>query len=114
MNALPTLLKALTKRASGNAACRRSISESFGPVKKRRTPSTGGSSAIGFVVSITIFPRRFAAPAPASASSAARPATASTTVSAHAAASAGVPVGIPASFPKAAIFSRLRLPIRTS
>src|SRR3972149_2572481 len=65
MKALPTLLKALTKRAAGKAAWSRSMSESLGLVKKRRTPSTGGSSPMGFVVSITSLPLRLRAPNPA-------------------------------------------------
>jgi hypothetical protein len=50
MTALPTELNALTNRAPGTCFCSRSISESPGPVKNCRTPSTGGASAIGLVV----------------------------------------------------------------
>jgi len=114
MNALPTLLNALTKRASGNAFCNRSINESFGPVKKRITPSSGGSSLMGLVVSITTLPVRCFPPARFSASSAPRPWTASTRASAHAATSANVPLGMPLADENSASFLGVRLPMRTS
>src|SRR3954467_13017163 len=95
MRALPTLLNAFTRRASGNAACSRSSRDAFGPVKYCSTPSTGGASAIGLVVSITPFPSPLAAPASRNASSAALPLTASTRRSPHAATSANVPAAIP-------------------
>ena len=91
MNAWPTHENAFTNRASGEASWSRSMSDSFGPVNRRSTPFTGGASAIGFVVSITVFP---ASPAPEAftAASAAVPFTASTTIPPNAAVSANVPI----------------------
>ena len=114
IRAFPTLLNALTNRASGNAACSRSISDSFGPVNTCRTPSIGGASASGLVVSMTTLPARFAAPASVSADSAIDPRTARTSVSPCRAASSKEPAGTPDSFEKACSFSGDRLPILTS
>src|SRR5207244_4103584 len=71
MKALPTHENALTNRASGARRCSFSISESSRVVKKWSTPWTGGWSAIGLVVSITVLPRRFCAPLRSIADSAA-------------------------------------------
>ena len=50
-------------------------------MKKLSTPLAGGASAIGFVVSITGLPARFAGPAARSTSAAALPLAARTTTS---------------------------------
>src|SRR5574340_477746 len=91
MRALPTELKALTKRTAGNSRCRRSIKDSSRVVKNFSTPLVGGASAIGFVASMTGFPARLAAPAERSASAATVPLTANTISSANFAASTNVP-----------------------
>ena len=44
MSALPTQENAFTRCADGTSRCRRSRSESFGPVKNCSTPFTGGTS----------------------------------------------------------------------
>jgi hypothetical protein len=92
---LPTLEKAFTKLAAGASFCRRSISDSLGPVKYCRTPLTGGAAAIGLVASRTVLPARLSTPARRIASSATRPSTASTRMSALAATSAKVASGMP-------------------
>src|SRR5579863_4709432 len=88
IRALPTELYALTKCASGTAACNCSISDRSRLVKNLSTPLTGGASAIGLVASMTGLPARFAAPAILSTSAATVPLTASTTISPNFAASA--------------------------
>ena len=62
ITALPRQLNAFTNFAAGNAASNCSMSDSFGPVKNRSTPSSGGASAMGFVASITSLPESDAAP----------------------------------------------------
>src|ERR1035441_4559657 len=47
--------------------------DSLRSVKNRKTPFTGGASAIGFVASMTIFPARLVGPAARNASAAAAP-----------------------------------------
>jgi hypothetical protein len=46
LKGLPTELNALTKRASGNARCERSMRDSSRLVKNFSTPLTGRSSAM--------------------------------------------------------------------
>lgn len=58
INAFPTLLNALTNFASGTFSRNSSINDLSRLVKYFKTPLTGGASAIGFVVSITVFPGR--------------------------------------------------------
>src|ERR1017187_9601744 len=99
MRAAPTLLKALTTCASGAAAWTRSPSDSFRPVVNTSTPSTGGASAIGLVVSITVLPARLAGRASAMASSAARPSVVKTTSSPNCAVCSKVPARAPESCP---------------
>ncbi len=90
MSALPTQEKAFTKWAAGTLACKRSRRESPGPVKNGITPFTGGPSAMGLLVSMTVLPAR--APAQDSAAATAPvPFTAITTSSPNRAASAKVP-----------------------
>src|SRR5678815_386207 len=91
ISALPTELNAFTKRAEANSRCRRSINDSSREVKYRRTPWSGGASAMGLVVSMMTLAPRFTAPARRSASAAAAPFTARTRISPCDAASAKLP-----------------------
>jgi len=71
-------------------------------VKYLSTPFTGGASAIGLLVSMTVFPSSLPVPTPRSASSTTLPFTASTMISPKDAVSAKVPT---AAFPPVADFS---------
>src|SRR5579862_1286663 len=88
ISVFPALLKALTRLASGNAFCVLSISESPGPVKKRSTPSLGGSLLMGLDTSMTTFPLKLFLPAALMTSSVAEPGIARTSRSPNAALSA--------------------------
>jgi hypothetical protein len=115
MHALPTELKALTKRAPLNSRCRRSINESSRLVKNFNTPLAGGASAMGLVVSTTGLPARFGAVAARSASIAAVPLTASTISSPKRATSAKDPNGILGlSFAQSLSFAGVLVPTITS
>ena len=81
MSAFPTHENALTRFAAGARFCRRSIRDSSSVVKYESTPWTGGFSAIGLVVSITVLPASDCAPHRSITASAAVPLTASTIVS---------------------------------
>jgi hypothetical protein len=89
------------------------MSESLGPVKNWRMPSTGGASAMGFVASSTSLPF-IPSPASFTASSATRPFTASTSTSPCDAVSANVAAAMPLSALNAASLLGSRLPMRTS
>ena len=82
------------------------MSDSFCEVKYCKTPFTGGASAIGFVVSMTVLPLRLAMPAAFSAASAAVPLVARTTISPNFAASSNEPIF---AFPFVLDFSSSRL-----
>ena len=71
MSALPTELKALTKRAAG-APLQPLHQRVFERGEELSTPPSGGASAIGLVASMTTLPARFVASA-AQHSPAARP-----------------------------------------
>ena len=91
MLALPTMLNALTTRASGSQRCTCSPPESVWP---RASPGgcPGPAKASGLVASITTLPARLSAPASRRAFSVPLHAVASTASSAKVAASAKVPV----------------------
>src|SRR5687768_13149704 len=92
------------------------MSDSSSEVKKRSTPFSGGASAIGLVVSITVLPARFSGPQRSTTASAARPLTASVTRSPNWAASANEPTAArsPAVWRQAASLAGEREPRITS
>jgi hypothetical protein len=116
IKAFPTQEKALTRKAPGARRCRRSISESFGPVKKVSTPLVGGISAMGLVASITTLPVSDAGGSEETSDSTAEPLTARMMISAAAAASAKVPADAVPAAPvnHGASFAGSRLPRTTA
>ena len=115
MRALPTQEKAFTSWAAGDVPLQPLQQRLVGAGEERRTPATGGASAIGLVVSMTTLPSSASAQAPATAS-AAVPFTASTTSAPNWAACSKVPTlaRLPAAWRQAVSLAGSRVPRMTS